>query len=152
MTKRYTRDARSPIPKSETVSRVMSANKAKNTKPELILRRVLLASGLRGLRSHPKKTPGTPDMIHAKMKVAVFVHGCYWHHCPKCNFPLPKHNRNFWKKKFARNQERDAEKLCLLKMASWKTVVVWEHEIKNDPRRVAQKIIGVINRRTLRVS
>lgn len=148
----FIRDKRSPKAKSLAVSRVMRANKAKNTNPELVLRRTLFAYGLRGLRTHPKGVPGRPDIVHPKKKVAVFIHGCYWHHCPKCDFPLPKHNRGFWKKKFARNQERDAEKLILLRKAGWKAFVVWEHEIKRDVDRVALRLANKINHRIPRSS
>ena len=114
----YVRDRRSPTPKSETVSRVMSANRAKNTSPELLLRQLLYHSGHRGYRLHrtirfPSWIGGVaegrggrsvrPDIAFTSRKVTIFVMGCFWHRCPKCNYKLPKHNRKFWKAKFDRN-------------------------------------------------
>ena len=93
----YIRDKRSPLPKSEAVSRVMSANRAKNTKPEIILRKALWSADLRGYRLHPKNIPGRPDIAFTSKKLAIFVMGCFWHRCPKCGYPLPKNNQQFWK-------------------------------------------------------
>lgn len=93
--KEYVRDKRSPKPKNENVSRVMSANKAKNSKPEVQLRKYLWNNGLKGYRLHHKKSPGRPDIAYISKKLAIFVNGCYWHRCPKCNYTLPKNNRIF---------------------------------------------------------
>ncbi len=148
----FIRDKRSPKAKSLSVSHVMSANKAKNSKPELILRMLLSSTGVRGYRLHPKGVPGRPDIVFTKKMIAIFVNGCYWHHCPRCDLPLPKHNRSFWKKKFARNRVRDQEKIDLLRKDGWVSIVVWEHEIKRSPSSVAKKVISLLNRRTPRSS
>ena len=81
----------------------MSANRAKDTKPELLLRQALWQSGHRGYRLHHKKIPGRPDITFVGKKVAIFVHGCFWHRCPKCAYTLPKNNTAFWQAKFDRN-------------------------------------------------
>lgn len=141
----FIRDRRSPLPKSVSVSRVMSANKAKNTKPELLLRRSLSAAGVRGYRLHSNVIPGHPDIVFVGKKVAIFVHGCYWHHCPKCNLPIPKHNQAFWFEKFTRNRERDKEKISLLRKNGWTPIVVWEHELKRSQEKIVQKIISRIH-------
>jgi len=86
----YIRDKRSPRPRSEAVSRVMSANRAKDTRPEVALRKALRRAGGRGYRLHYKRVPGRPDIAFVSKRVAVFVNGCYWHRCPKCDLPLPK--------------------------------------------------------------
>ena len=75
----YVRDKRSPVPKSEAASRVMSANRGRDTGPELRLRRALWAAGRRGYRLHYKKAPGRPDIAYPSRKIAIFVHGCFWH-------------------------------------------------------------------------
>jgi len=130
MTKKiYIRDGRAPVPKSEVTSRVMSANKAKNTKPEVILRRALWANGLRGYRCNYKKAPGRPDIAFPKKKIAIFVNGCFWHRCPHCKLPLPKSNQDFWKTKFEANKKRDREKVTLLGKEGWKVFIIWECEI-----------------------
>jgi len=136
----YLRDGRAPIPESEVTSRVMSANKGKNTKPELILRQLLWDSGLRGYRLHWKKAPGRPDIAYPGRKLAIFVNGCYWHRCPHCELPLPKSNTKWWKEKFERNTERDKRKLAALEEAGWRTLVVWECEMKNELQGVLDSI------------
>lgn len=136
--KKYIRDGRSPIPSKESTSRVMSANKGKNTKPELLLRKAMWSEGLRGYRLHWKKAPGRPDISFPKRKLAIFVNGCYWHRCPYCDLKLPKSNTEFWKMKFERNVQRDKEKVELLKKNGWNVIVIWECKIKKD-------ILDVVN-------
>jgi DNA mismatch endonuclease (patch repair protein) len=135
----YVRDKRSPVPKNETVSRVMSANRAKNTSPELKLRKALWQHGIRGYRLHPKTIPGRPDIAFTSKKLAIFVNGCYWHRCPKCNYALPKTNTDFWLQKFTRNTERDQRKKRELQRLGWKVVFVWECDLKHSiPSAVAR--------------
>ncbi|MEO5860287.1 MAG: very short patch repair endonuclease [Pyrinomonadaceae bacterium] len=134
----------------------MSANRAKNTKPELLLRKALYNAGHRGYRinfrisdlqspiSNPKsqlpnpksqitnpKSSVRPDITFTSKKLAIFVHGCYWHRCPKCNFPLPKNNSEFWQAKFTRNTARDARKTRDLRRLGWKVITVRECDLKN---------------------
>jgi DNA mismatch endonuclease, patch repair protein len=131
----YVRDKRSPTPKSEAVSRVMSANRAQNTTPELLLRKALWSANLRGYRLHPKHIPGRPDVAFTKNKLAIFVNGCYWHRCPKCNYALPKTNTEFWQQKFTRNTERDRRKKRGLQRLGWKVIFVWECDPNRSVRR-----------------
>jgi len=131
-TTKYIRDGRSPIPKNEVTSKVMSANKGKDTKPELLLRKELWKNNIKGYRLHWKKVPGSPDMAFPKKKLAIFINGCFWHRCPHCNLSLPKSNTEFWKEKFDRNIARDKKKNELLKNIGWKVIVIWECMIKND--------------------
>lgn len=127
--KTYIRDGRAPIPKSENTSRVMSANKAKNTKPEIILRKLLWANGTRGYRCNYKKASGRPDIAFPKKRIALFVNGCFWHRCPHCKLPLPKSNIKFWEAKFSANKKRDNLKIKSLKRNGWKVFVIWECEV-----------------------
>ncbi len=83
----YIRDGRAPIPKNEGTSIVMSANKAKDTKPELVLRKTLWKENLRGYRLHPKIFQAD-RIIFSFKKTAVFVNGCFWHRCPYCKLAL----------------------------------------------------------------
>ena len=131
-TTKYIRDGRSPIPQNEVTSKVMSANKGKDTKPELLLRKELWKNNIKGYRLHWKKVPGSPDMAFPKKKLAIFINGCFWHRCPHCNLSLPKSNTEFWKEKFDRNIARDKKKNELLKNIGWKVIVIWECMIKND--------------------
>ncbi len=118
----------------------MRSIKAKNTKPEVLLRKNLWNQGLRGYRLHWKKIPGKPDIVFVSKKVAIFVNGCFWHRCPHCDLSTPKHNENYWKDKFKRNIERDILKTNQLLEMNWKVLTVWECELKNDVDKVVDKI------------
>jgi len=144
---KFIRDKRSPIPKNENVSRVMSKNKGKNTKPELLLRRELWQNGIRGYRLHRKDLPGKPDLAFISKKIAIFVNGCFWHRCPNCQYKLPKTNRDFWKNKFENNIARDLKANDQLKEMSWKVITIWECELKNREKleQAVQKIKDQIN-------
>jgi DNA mismatch endonuclease, patch repair protein len=141
----YQRDGRSPIPVSDKTSRVMSANRGKNTSPELKLRGALREVGLPGYRLNWKKAPGRPDIAYTRYKVAIFVHGDFWHCCPVCNLPLPKTHTYFWAQKLARNVERDREKILELERDGWRVFVFWEHEIKTDAQLCADRVRLCIN-------
>jgi len=130
--KSFIRDGRAPIPKELITSKIMSANKSRNTKPELVLRKALWANGIKGYRLHWKKAPGSPDIVFPHMKLAIFVNGCFWHRCPNCKLPIPKSNSLFWKEKFKKNIHRDKQKICLLNEAGWICLVFWECELKRD--------------------
>lgn len=140
----YIRDGRAPIPDKEATSKAMSANKGKNTKPELILRKALRTVGLTGYRIHWKKAPGRPDIAYPDRKIAIFVHGCFWHRCPYCDPALPKSHTEFWSEKFRENKERDAKKISDLEGAGWKIIVFWECQIKIDAANCANKIKDII--------
>ena len=142
---KYIRDKRSPKPLSENTSKVMSANKAKNTKPEIVLRKVLWNSDVRGYRLNWKKAPGRPDIAFPGKKVAIFINGCYWHRCPKCDLPLPKSNTQFWKDKFDKNIARDKKKNEELVDLGWNVLVFWECDIKSDILMPIQKVKEKIN-------
>lgn len=133
----YVRDQRSPKT-TETRSRIMSAIRSKNTKPELIVRRLLGDLGVRGYRLHSKKIPGRPDISFRTKGIALFIHGCFWHRCPVCSKQYPKSNRSYWMPKLRANVERDKRKEKELRKAGWKVLVIWEHELKSGklPLRV----------------
>lgn len=124
----------------------MSANKRKDTFPELELRRLLRENGLKGYRLQCD-VPGRPDISYPGKKVAIFVNGCYWHRCPKCNLPLPKNNTAFWEEKFHKNIERDIKKVTLLESSGWRVMTIWECELKKNPDLVIKNIISVIKNR-----
>lgn len=123
-------------PKAVTVhiSKSMQSNKSSGTKPELILAKLLRK------KLYKNNLPGNPDFIYPKRRLAVFVHGCFWHRCSRCNLPLPKTHRSFWKSKFERNVERDRLNRKELKHMGWKVIEVWEHEINKDPKTAADRI------------
>ena len=145
MSKDYYRDKRSPKPLNESTSKVMSANKAKNTKPEITLRKALWSEGHKGYRLNWKKAPGRPDIAYPGKKIAIFVNGCYWHRCPKCNLPLPKTNTDFWNEKFDKNVKRDKKKNDELLSLDWIVLVFWECDIKSDISNLIQKVKKVLD-------
>ncbi len=143
MLKRYIRDNRSPVPTKPLTSMIMSKIRAKNTKPEQLVRRLLKQSGVVGCKFHLKDLPGRPDVCIPSKKQAIFVHGCFWHRCRNCDKPLPKNNRLFWKRKFLRNLKRDKEKIRLLKIHGWKAAVFWECDIKKRPHKILREITSM---------
>jgi DNA mismatch endonuclease (patch repair protein) len=122
----------------------MQANKGRDTKPELALRRAAHALGLRyrvSVRPLPK-VRRTADMVFTKAKVAVFMDGCFWHGCPQHHTKAAT-NADYWAEKVLRNRERDAETDRLLTEAGWKVVRVWEHE---DPTDAALRVSETVKR------
>lgn len=103
----------------------------RDTRPEMRLRRALWARGLR-YRLHATDLPGTPDLVFRGPRVAVFVHGCFWHRHEGCRrATTPKTNREYWVQKFERNVERDRRKEAALRDRGWSVVTVWECEAED---------------------
>jgi len=118
----------------ETVSYVMSRNKSKDTKPEVIVRKYLHSRGLR-YRKNDVRYPGQPDVVLPKYKTIVFVHGCFWHKHEGCPyFTMPKTNVEFWEGKFSRNKKRDIQSIVKLESLGWRVITVWECELKKTVR------------------
>jgi DNA mismatch endonuclease (patch repair protein) len=112
----------------------MSRIGRRNTEPELIVRSVLHRLGYR-FRLHRRDLPGKPDIILPKHRIAVLVHGCFWHRHSKCKYAYtPKSNRRFWARKFISNVKRDREVRRLLRRAGWSVIIVWECEKRNADR------------------
>src|SRR4051794_31711101 len=116
----------------------MSRIRAKNTKPEKSLRSALHMRGFR-FRVHRKDLPGSPDIVFARHKIAVFVDGCFWHGCPK-HSARPSTNRQFWMDKIEANRMRDTRAASELRKLGWKVVRIWEHEVKQDVSRAIRSI------------
>ncbi len=114
----------------EARSRIMRAVKQKDTGPELAVRRLVHAMGYR-FRLHRRDLPGTPDLSLPRHRVAIFVHGCFWHAHADCpHGRAPRSRTEYWGPKLARNVERDAEKIAALAALGWRAIVVWECELK----------------------
>ena len=139
-------DDRNPSPSSEIVTRVMRANKAKGTEPEVVVRRMLREMGHPGYRLNWKKIPGRPDIAYPGRKIAIFINGCFWHRCPNCNLPLPKSHTEFWQEKFERNVERDKRKTSELEEMGWTVITIWKCEIKKDMIGVKARLSEVFQR------
>ncbi|MHB1669841.1 very short patch repair endonuclease [Thiomonas sp.] len=107
-------------------SRMMASIKGKNSQPELLVRRLLFASGYR-FRLHRRDLPGTPDIVMAGRKVAIFVHGCFWHMHQGCRYAkMPATRPDFWKAKFEANVERDRRAVERLRALGWRVLCIWE--------------------------
>lgn len=141
----YKRDGRAPIPLKEITSKIMSSIKAKNTKPELRLRRALWNENIRGYRLHWKSVPGKPDIAFPAKKIAIFVNGCYWHRCPKCQPSTPKSNLEFWQHKFETNKLRDFRKNQELVELGWEVLTIWECELKNSIDSQVLRVKNLLN-------
>jgi len=115
-------------------SRVMASVRSRNTKPEIVLRRALHASGLRFRLQH-KALGCKPDILLPGRCLAIFVHGCFWHQHEGCKFGRkPKSRLEFWNEKFRRNRRRDESNIKAVRMAGWTPIVVWECELKSRQR------------------
>lgn len=115
----------------QTRSMMMARIRGKDTKPEMMVRRLAHRLGFR-FRLHRQDLPGSPDLVFPGLRKVIFVHGCYWHRHPGCRLAYePKSNLAFWKKKFAANVARDEKALADLKEKGWDTLVVWECETKD---------------------
>ncbi len=130
-----------PPASSPAVSKVMKSNLAKETGPEVELRAALRRIGIPGYRKNWQGVPGRPDIAYPGKRIAVFVHGCFWHRCPHCNLPFPKSNRDFWRRKFIRNKERDRRKTRALEENGWFVHVVWECQVKDDADGCAREVL-----------
>lgn len=121
---------------------VMQANRRTGTQPEMAVRRLVHAAGLR-YRVDARPLPGLnrrADLVFTGPKVAVFIDGCYWHGCPE-HGTTANTNAGYWRTKLARNRERDAETDRLLGDAGWTVIRAWEHE---DPTEVATRIVQAV--------
>lgn len=138
------RDTLSPERRSWNMSRIRS----RDTRPEVQVRSLIHQLGFR-FRLHRRDLPGTPDIVLARHRVAVFVHGCFWHRHHGCrNCTTPTHRRAFWLAKFRANVERDLRTRGALRKAGWRSIVIWECEVEGAGaltrlgRRLSREIPG----------
>ena len=115
--------------------------KARNTSPEMKVRRLIWAMGFRGYRVNYDGLPGKPDIVFTKRKKVIFVHGCFWHgHDCRAGRNTPKSNGVYWNAKLARNQERDGQRHREIKEMGWDVLILWECELKREVADVCQQI------------
>ncbi|MBO4365967.1 MAG: very short patch repair endonuclease [Eggerthellaceae bacterium] len=125
--------SKAPTATNEHVRKSMQGNKRRDTKPELVVRRMLREMGYPGYRLDWKKAKGHPDIAYPGRKIAIFVMGCFWHHHEGCKFATtPKQHVDYWQAKFARNKQRDQEVRDALRSEGWQIVEIWECELKKD--------------------
>lgn len=126
--------------RSENMRRIA----AKNTKPELSLRKRLHSLGYR-YRCHVATLPGKPDLVFQRAHLAVFVHGCFWHQHRNCiEASSPQTNRRYWIPKLSRNVERDVEHMKALRRLKYRVAVCWECEILRDLDRVTRRVVTAL--------
>jgi DNA mismatch endonuclease (patch repair protein) len=114
----------------------MSKIRSVNTRPEVTVRKGLHARGFR-FRLHRKDLPGKPDLVLARYRVVIFVHGCFWHQHSGCRLASwPKSRGDYWGPKLKRNMERDALAEVRLTELGWRTLVVWECDTRSADRWV----------------
>lgn len=129
---------------SEKRSSVMRRVKGKDTAPEMKVRRLLWGMGAR-YRLHRKDLPGRPDIVMPGRKLAIFVHGCFWHgHDCARGSRVPKQNRDYWLAKVGRNRDRDLAHRAALEAMGWRVLTLWECDLKDDAglERTLRQAVG----------
>ncbi|HZO91042.1 MAG TPA: very short patch repair endonuclease [Chthonomonadaceae bacterium] len=120
--------------KPEKRSAIMRAVKDKNTKPEMLVRRLLHRAGYR-YRLYNAALPGKPDLIFPSRRKVIFVHGCFWHQHPGCRHAdRPTSNNEYWQAKLNRNIARDEKTLHALRERGWDALVVWECQLRDQAK------------------
>ena len=128
----------------EARHRVMSRIRAKNTRPEVMVRKALFARGFR-YRINDRRYPGRPDIVLPKYKAMIFVNGCFWHGHDHCRmFHVPSTNTDWWKAKFKRNRSRDARITRALTVMGWRVCHVWECAFRGTSRLPFEQVIDTI--------
>jgi DNA mismatch endonuclease (patch repair protein) len=116
-------------------------SKSKNTKPEVLIQNQLLAWNL-SFDCHARDLPGTPDIVFRDEKIAVLIHGCFWHQHGNCPISKDPNNMNSsWKMKFVKSGKYDLTVISDLKKLDWNVLILWECEIYTDVYSEAEKII-----------
>lgn len=123
----------------EKRSKVMASIRGKNTRPEIMIRKMLWQKGLR-YRIHDRSIIGTPDISSKKEKLAIFIDGCFWHGCKRC-YKEPKSNVGFWRKKILNNRKRRNSVRTQLRGEGWNVQEFWEHQVNSNPQSIINSIL-----------
>ena len=133
-------DVHDKITRSYNMSQIRSAN----TKPELLVRKFLHAQCFR-YKLHDKTLPGKPDLVFAKYKTVIFIHGCFWHGHANCKyFVVPKTRTDWWLNKINTNSANDIKAMKALKKEGWKIITVWECDLK--PAKVEKTLTSLLKK------
>lgn len=132
---------KAPISRSENMSRI----RGKDTKPEMKVRRLVHGLSFR-YRLHRRDLPGSPDLAFPGRRVAIFVHGCFWHrHIGCANCTTPKSRVEFWTDKFAKNVERDRRAISDLERLGWRVMTIWECETEGSGTDLGARVASFLN-------
>jgi DNA mismatch endonuclease, patch repair protein len=113
----------------------MSRIRAKDTKPEIIVRKFLFGEGFR-YKLHERSLPGTPDLVFPKHRIALFIHGCFWHGHKSCKyFVIPKTRAEWWTEKINHNRLLDIENMIKLRKLGWRVITVFECSLRPKHRK-----------------
>jgi len=137
-------------PRNATSSRVGASNRPRNTRPEIVLQKLLSSVGIR-YRSHPKNVLGHPDVAVRRSRVVIFCDGDFWHgrHWAKRKIKLAQGwNADYWIAKIEGNRRRDRRVTGSLKLLGWRVVRIWESELRKNPQSVVRTIQAAIRRRS----
>ncbi|MBY0558847.1 very short patch repair endonuclease [Hyphomicrobium sp.] len=118
----------------------MSRIRGKDTSPEMIIRRALHGRGFR-YRLHDKRLPGKPDLVFPKYRAVLLIHGCFWHGHECHRFKWPETRREFWQRKICGNKARDKKTQGNLRTLGWRSMVVWECQLKNSQKPKLDQLI-----------
>lgn len=121
----------------------MSRVRAKDTRPEMIVRRLLHSLGFR-FRLHRRDLPGRPDIVLPHYQAAIFVHGCFWHGHDCSLFRMPATRTDFWAAKIAANRRRDEDAVAGLHGMRWRSLLIWECALRGRGRLPAEKLTDKI--------
>ncbi len=121
----------------------MSRIRGSDTQPELIVRRELWRRGLR-YRIHAQTCGGRADIVIPGLRAAIFIDGCFWHGCPE-HYVRPRSRNDFWDQKLRENVDRDRRQTLRLLDEGWRVLRFWEHNVREGPIRVAERIEGVLS-------
>ena len=116
-----------------------------NRTTERKLRAMVMRSGIRGWQMHVAAAPGCPDFFFPRQDLAIFVDGCFWHGCPRCGH-TPKTNRSYWRKKLARNKQRDAQITRTLRSHAIRVLRLWECQLRDKPSSCLKRLFVLLGR------
>lgn len=122
----------------------MSRIKSRDTSIEILVRKWLFANGFR-FRKNCKTLPGHPDVVLAKYKTVIFIHGCFWHRHESCNdATIPKTRTDFWTAKFNKNVENDQKAIRNLEYLGWNVIVIWQCQLEKEFETTMHKVYSAI--------
>ena len=121
-------------------SRMMAGIRGRDTKPELAIRSALHRQGFR-FRLHRRDLPGKPDMVFARYRAVIFVHGCFWHGHDCHLFRWPRTREKFWREKIGSNMQRDRNQIAALLEEGWRIATIWECALKGRSRLPFEEIV-----------